>query len=46
MRPDPLPTLKGKCAKEFERIIAKPISKKELETFRKAKEVFKGIKRR
>jgi len=45
MRPDPLPVLTGKCAKEFEKEIAEPIKHKEIETFQKAMEVYKGIKK-
>ena len=45
MRPDPLPVLTGKCAKEFEKEIAKPIDAKTVEIFQKAMEVYKGIKK-
>ena len=44
MRPEPLPVLKGKSAKEFMKQVAKPLSQKDLETFKKAERVFKGIK--
>lgn len=45
MRPDPLPTLKGKCARAFEETASKPLTSKQLETFKKAREVFKAIKK-
>jgi len=44
MRPEPLPVLKGKSAKEFMKQVAKPSSQRDLETFKKAEKVFKGIK--
>ena len=44
MRPDPLPVLKGKCASVFEKNAAKPLTKKQLSIFQKAREVFDGIK--
>lgn len=44
MRPDPLPVLKGKSAEEFVKQVEKPLSKKQLATFKKAEEVYKTIK--
>lgn len=44
MRPDPLPVLKGKSAEEFVKRVEKPLSRKQLETFKKAEKVFKAIK--
>jgi hypothetical protein len=44
MRPEPLPALKGKSGKEFIKQVERPLSPSELETFRKAERVFKGIK--
>lgn len=44
MKPEPLPVLKGKCAKEFMKQVAKPPTNKDVRTFQKAEEVFKGIK--
>lgn len=44
MRPEPLPTLKGKCAKEFMKQVEKPLSPENIEIFKEADKVFKAIK--
>ena len=44
MKPKPLPVLKGKCAREFMKQVAKPPTQKDVETFQKAEEVFRNIK--
>ena len=44
MKPEPLPILKGECAKRFVEQVEKPLTAKELVTFRKASEVYKSIK--
>jgi len=44
MRPEPLPTLKGKCAKEFVKQVERPLSPEEIEIFKEADKVFKAIK--
>ena len=45
MRPEPVPTLKGKSAKEFVKLLEKPLSAKTIEIFKEAERVFKEIKR-
>jgi hypothetical protein len=44
MKPEPMPVLKGKCAKEFVKRVEKPLSPEKVEIFKEADEVFKAIK--
>ena len=45
MRPEPVPTLKGKSAKEFVKQISQPPSDKTIEIFREAERVFAEIRK-
>jgi len=45
MRPEPVPTLKGKSAKEFVKQIEQPPSTKTIEIFREAERVFNEIRK-
>lgn len=44
MRPEPIPHLKGKAAKEFEKKVAEPSSEATIKTFQKARKVYAEIK--
>lgn len=44
MLPESIPCLKGKEAKEFEKAVARPTDKKTIELFRKARDVYEGIR--
>jgi len=44
-RPERIPVLKGKEAKEFDETVASPPSPETPETFRRAREVYRNIKR-
>lgn len=45
MLPEKIPTLKGKNAEKFEKVVTSPPDEKTIELFRKANEVYKGIRR-
>lgn len=45
MKPEELPTIKGKDAKNFMKTIQKPTSSVDLAYFRKATKVYKSVKR-
>lgn len=45
MRKEPVPTLKGKSAKEFVKLLEKPASAKTVAIFKEAERVFNEIKR-
>jgi hypothetical protein len=45
MRPEPVPTLKGKSAKEFVKLLDKPLSAKTIAIFKEAERVFNEVRR-
>jgi hypothetical protein len=45
MKPEPVPVLNGKCAKEFVKQVEAPLNPEKLKIFKEADEIYKAIKK-